>query len=129
MRQGEYQSFVLGGQLFTAHHEFRPDVGGVPGPVSETFPFGYTVWAQYQLSSRLYAGVRWDEAELLTDDRARQKRATPYLSYYLSEFLRARVSYEHLWSDVAADDGRNTFMLELNAIFGSHPTEPFWVNK
>jgi hypothetical protein len=129
MRQGEYTSFVLGGQLFTAQHEFRTDPGGATGPVAETFPFGYTVWGQYQLTSRLYAGVRWDQAELLTDDHARQKRVTPYLSYYLSEFLRARVSYEHLWSDIAADDGRDTVMFELNAIFGSHPTEPFWVNK
>jgi hypothetical protein len=129
MRQGEYQSFVLGGQFFNAQHEYRPDLGGVPGPVIEMYPFGYTVWGQYQLSSRLYAGVRWDQTEVLTDDRLHQERITPYLSYYLSEFLRARFSYEHLWSDVAADDGRNTVMFELNAIFGSHPTEPFWVNK
>src|SRR5262245_7698377 len=59
-RQGEYESFLLGGQLFYASHE--PAAGG------RTHPFGYYVFAQYQVSSRLYAGIRWDQTETLADD-------------------------------------------------------------
>ena len=47
----------------------------------------------------------------------------------MSEFFRARLSYEHLTSDLDEEDGRNTFLLEVNVVFGAHPTEPFWVNK
>jgi hypothetical protein len=129
-RQGDSWSFVLGGQLFASRYEFREDLGsGITGPVESTRPLGYTVWAQYQLSKPLYAGVRWDLTDQLTDDTIQRKRITPYLSYYLSEFFRVRASYEHLWSDLPAEDRRNTFLLELNVVFGSHPPEPFWVNK
>jgi hypothetical protein len=55
--------------------------------------------------------------------------AAGYLSYYTSEFLRFRAGYEHRWSDVAADNGINSFIAEVNVVFGSHPTEPYWVNR
>jgi len=43
--------------------------------------------------------------------------------------LRFRAGYEHRWSDAAAEDGINSFVAEVNVVFGSHPTEPYWVNR
>jgi hypothetical protein len=52
-----------------------------------------------------------------------------FLTYYTTEFLRLRLGYEHTKSDVAEMDGLDTGWLELNFVFGSHPVEPYWVNR
>jgi hypothetical protein len=125
LKQGEYNSFLLGGQLFYASHEFADPLG-----VGErTHPFGYTVFAQYQLSSRLYAGLRWDQTDMLTDDTQHRKQISPYLTWYTSEFFRARLTYQHTWSDNPVENNLDSFFLELVVVFGAHPPEPFWVNK
>jgi len=120
-RQGEYQSFLLGGQLFYGSHE--PAGGG------RTHPFGYSVFAQCQLSSRLYAGVRWDQTETLADDTISRRKICPYLTWYTTEFFRARFTYEHTFSDDPGENRRDSFFLEVVVVFGAHPPEPFWVSK
>ncbi len=124
LRQGEYTSFLLGAQAFYAHHE-------VPSGTLDVLstPFGYDVWAQMQVTARLYAGVRWDWTETLADDSLRRKQVSPYLTWYTSEFFRARFTYLHTWSDLVVEDGLDTFMIELVVVFGAHPPEPFWVNR
>jgi hypothetical protein len=117
LQQGESRSVVVGGQAFYADQD------------EATTPFGYSAWGQVQLLKPLYVGVRWDQTDFLDDDSLERRQATPYVTYYLSEFFRARASFQRTWSDNAAEDGLDTFLLELNVIFGSHPAEPFWVNK
>jgi hypothetical protein len=39
------------------------------------------------------------------------------------------VGYEHRWSDNPTDDNVNSVFAEVNVVFGSHPTEPYWVNR
>lgn len=125
LKQGEYNSFLLGGQLMYASHEFTDPLG-----VGErTHPFGYTVFGQYQLSSRLYAGVRWDQTDTLADDTQHRKQVSPYLTWYTSEFFRARLTYQHTWSDIAVENNLDSFFIEVVVVFGAHPPEPFWVNK
>jgi hypothetical protein len=125
LRQGEYESFLLEGQLFYGRHEFQdPLLGG-----RRTHPFGWFVFAQYQVSSRLYAGLRYDQTDVLTDDSAQRKKVSPYLTWYTTEFFRARFTYEHTWSDIPVENRLNSFFLELVVVFGAHPPEPFWVNK
>jgi hypothetical protein len=125
LKQGEYQSFLLGAQLFRGRHEFDdPVLGGM-----RTHPFGWTVFAQYQVSSRLYAGIRYDQTEVLTDDHALRRKISPYLTWYTSEFFRARFTYEHTFSDLAIENRLDSFFVELVVVFGAHPPEPFWVNK
>jgi len=126
LRQGEYESFLLGGQLFYGRHEFDDPVGGLG---ERTHPFGYTIWAQYQITSRLYGGVRWDQTDILTNDRRQRQKVSPYLTWYTSEFFRARFTYEHTWSDNPVEAGLDSFFVELVVVFGAHPPEPFWVNK
>jgi len=126
LKQGEYESFLLEGQLFYGRHEFDDPVSGLG---TRTHPFGYTVWAQYQLTSRLYCGLRWDQTDILTNDHEQRKKISPYLTWYTSEFFRTRLTYEHTWSDNPVEAGLDSFFLELVVVFGAHPPEPFWVNK
>jgi hypothetical protein len=121
-RQGEWKSYILAGQwVFT-------DPVNTPRGTRQR-PYGATMFTQWQFDRRKYAGARWDYATTLADPNTLQRSLTPYLSYYFSEFLRFRVNYEHLWSDLVPGGKRNSVFLELNWIFGSHPPEPFWVNK
>ncbi len=138
VRLGEYKSFLFGGEMMFARRAY-PDAAE-PSDVARAIqlrdlqpghgkPFGVSLLGQWQFNQRAYGGIRWDYTKTLFDPGLKRVSLTPYLSYYLSEFLRARISYEHRWSNLFTENNRNTFLFELNWIFGSHPPEPFWVNK
>ena len=95
----------------------------------ESTPLGFTAFTQWQFDRRTYAGLRYDQTDVLLQPDLQRRSITPYITYYFSEFLRFRVNYEHRWSDFEEEDGRNSLFFELNWIFGSHPPEPYWVNK
>jgi hypothetical protein len=114
---GEFHSVVLGGEVFWARTETR------------TSPLAAFAFAQYQLGWHTYVGARYDYAQDLDDDRLADQVAAGYVSYYTSEFLRFRAGYEHRSSDNPADDGVSSAIAEVNVVFGSHPTEPYWVNR
>jgi hypothetical protein len=135
-RQGEWKSYLLGGEFMFSD---RPHPGAAePADVAlnltnpeETSrrPYGTSVFTQWQFDRRKYAGLRWDYTTTLVDPTKQRRSLTPYLSYYFSEFLRLRLNYERRWSDILAENKRDSVFVELNWIFGSHPPEPFWVNK
>jgi hypothetical protein len=135
-RLGEWKSFILGSEVLFGRKAYpqaaeAPDVarallGRQPGSGK---PMGYYLFTQWQFDRRTYAGVRWDQTDVVFDPSLRRRSITPFVSYYFSEFLRFRLNYEHRWSDLFTENGRNSFYAELNFVFGSHPTEPFWVNK
>ena len=54
---------------------------------------------------------------------------SPYLTWYTTEFFRARFTYEHTFSELPIENRLDTFFVELVVVFGAHPPEPFWVNK
>lgn len=138
IRMGEWKSYLIGGEFMFARKAYPgadepPDVAQAivkdsiqPG---DGKPFGYSLFTQWQINRRIYAGMRWDQTDILYNPDFNRKSVTPYLSYYFSEFLRFRIDYEHRWSDLSTEDGRNSVYLELNWIFGAHPAEPFWVNR
>jgi hypothetical protein len=117
---GEWRSFLLGGELFIA------DVEGMTGSGRE--PFGYFIWSQYQFNRQAYLGFRYDRTEEISNDLLTRSLGI-FLSYYTTEFLRFRTGYEHADSDDSALDGLDTVYFELNFVFGSHPVEPYWVNR
>jgi len=138
LRQGEWKSYILGGELMFARRAFpeASEPAEVARAIDEGLvaagegrPKGYFVFTQWQFDRRKYAGVRWDQTDILFNPGLERRGVTTYLSYYLSEFLRFRINYEHRWSDLITEDGRNSVYLEFNWVFGSHPPEPFWVNK
>lgn len=123
-RQGEWKSYLLGGEIM-----FSDPVKSASEPGLEQRPKGTSVFTQWQFDRRKYAGVRFDYTTTIEDPALQRKSVTPYFSYYFSEFLRLRFDFERRWSDISSEDHRNTLFAELNWIFGSHPPEPFWVNK
>lgn len=129
LRYGEWRSFLLGGELFYSDRKL-PKIFEIAfhGRKREK-PLGAYLMGQVQWDKRWYAGVRWDWTQTIADDTAERMQLAPYVSYYLSELLRARVGYEHTWSDLRGEDGRDTFLFELTWIFGAHPPEPYWVHK
>lgn len=135
LRQGEFQSFVLGGQGFIGQRDFAEaidsDGDGEPDDVVEgsAEPSGYFAFAQYQTTRTTYLGARWDDTSTITDDSLRRQAIGGYATWYASEFLRLRLGYEHRMSDLDEEDGRDSVFAELNVVIGAHPPEPFWVNK
>lgn len=128
---GEFHSVVIGGELFYANRKFSTDTNGdgVPDTEKQASPLAWFGFAQVQLSWHVYLGGRYDYVQDIADPSLTTQVAAGYLSYYTSEFLRFRAGYEHRWSDVPAENGVNSFIAEVNVVFGSHPTEPYWVNR
>jgi hypothetical protein len=116
---GEWHSFLLGGELFSA---------ALDDPSTDDHPMGFYVWSQYQFTQNVYLGVRYDRAEEVVDSSLVTNTYGTYLTYYTTEFLRFRLGLEHADSDVSTLDGRNTALIQMTMVFGSHPTEPYWVN-
>jgi hypothetical protein len=126
VKAGEWRSVVLGGELMWADRRFAVDGSDT---LAHTSPLAGYAFGQVQLSWHTYLGARYDVAESPEDGLTTTRVAAAYLSYYTSEYLRFRAGYEHRWSDLPADDGANTVFTEVNVVFGSHPTEPYWVNR
>jgi hypothetical protein len=126
---GEFHSVVLGGELFRADRHFAEQVTG--GPLERhTMPWAGYGFAQVQLNWHTYLGARYDYAQDIDNTSQSRQVAAAYLSYYTSEFLRFRAGYEHRWSDIPTEPNNvNSFIAEVNVVFGSHPTEPYWVNR
>ncbi|MCI0413095.1 hypothetical protein L0222_09870 [bacterium] len=125
-RQGQWRSYLLGAELIFAPNLTADEEEEI---VVDDTPLGFTAFTQWQFDRRTYAGIRYDQTDVLLSPDLQRRSITPYLSYYFSEFLRFRVNFEHRWSDLEEEDGRNSLVLELNWVFGSHPPEPYWVNK
>jgi hypothetical protein len=128
---GEFKSFVLGGEVFWTDRKFQIDLDGdgMAESTAKARSWSWFGFAQYQLNWHVYLGGRYDDAREIDDPDVRTQVAAGYISYYTSEFLRFRLGYEHRWSDIPEIDGDNSVLAEVNVVFGSHPTEPYWVNR
>jgi hypothetical protein len=130
LRQGQWKSYLLGAEFFYAPETTVEEVSEQPEVEDPNgTPKGFTAFTQWQFNRRMYSGIRYDWTQTLLNPDFQRQSITPYISYYFSEFLRFRFNYEHRWSDLLEEDGRNAVFFELNWIFGAHPPEPFWVNK
>ena len=124
IEERESHSFLVGGEVFAGRHVFTDSA-----VVSSSSPVGWYGYLQYQTSYWLYLGLRYDWVEEPSNDRLVTRSAGAYASYYTTEFLRLRLGFEHRWSDLPVQNNVNTVLCEVNLVFGSHPTEPYWVNK
>lgn len=119
------RSFVAGGEWYTARHEFDDPADGS----MLLKPSGWFAYAQLQLSYWWYLGARYDWVNEPNNDQLVTKSVSAYFSYYTTEFLRLRAGIEHRRSDVPGFDRLTTVNVEANFVFGSHPVEPYWVNR
>ena len=124
------RSLLVQSELLWAKNDI-PD--GDPVPFRND-SFGMYAFAQYQWDQNWYGGVRFDYTELPNSERFgrddQQWAVSPYVSHYLSEFLRIRVEYQHIESEM---DGRwdreDNFLFGLTFTIGAHPPHPYWVNR
>jgi hypothetical protein len=100
--------------------------GDVDGDAGTNHAFGAYLLGQQQFSRDLYAGLRLDWTENPNDDAQEAWGVTPYVSWYWSEFLRFRFSYQHRESEIDAED---IFYLQATWIFGAHPPHPYWAMR
>lgn len=123
----ESRSFVVGGELFAGSRS-APDTAGRKTTIK---PFGGFAYAQYQFSYWTYFGLRYDWLQEPSDAALITKAAAAYISYYTTEFLRFRLGVEHKQSDLLAPKFNNvtSIIFDVNVVFGSHPVEPYWVNR
>ena len=117
---GEWKSFMLGGEFF---HSETDDTS------LASHSSAIDVWAQHQLGQNLSVGVRYDWLQSLEDANVETRTIGAFLTYYTTEFLRFRLGAEHTSSSDTVIDSLDSLFLEINFIFGSHPAEPYWVNR
>ncbi|MDB5297639.1 MAG: hypothetical protein JWO31_3622, partial [Phycisphaerales bacterium] len=89
--------------------------------------WGAYALGQQQLDRDWYAGVRLDY--LQNPNAAGHPEAwgvSPYVSYYLSEFLRLRAEFQHKGGDVPEE---NNVYVQATWIFGAHPPHPYWAMR
>lgn len=111
--------FLLGNELFSAN----------ASESGKRWPIGNFTWAQVHLGHASFLGVRYDlapkEEELLSMNHA----LSAYLSHYTTEFLRLRLGYEHVMPELNSFKGDHRVMLNMIFILGSHPAEPYFINR
>jgi len=104
-RQDSWRSVVLIGELIREGASNGTDAGDL----------GWVATLQVQPTRPLYFGLR-------ADGMAEALRYGGTVSYYTSEFLRLRAA---VFSD--GDEWRMDG--QLTFVWGSHPVEPYWVNR
>ena len=115
---GRFRNFLLQGEAMWALSD--QDDG------STQHAFGAYVLGQQQLNKDWYAGLRLDWTQDPNDDSREAWGLTPYVSWYWSEFLRFRASYQHRDGDRPAEDA---VWLQVTWIFGAHPPHPYWAMR
>lgn len=115
----QFQSLVVQGELFG----LKKEVGG-----GREHALGGYAYLQVQPFQRWYLGLRYDWSNYDEGrEDAEQWAVGGWVSYYTTEFLRFRVGYEH--RERTADRDLDVVFFQVTFVFGSHPAEPFWVNR
>jgi hypothetical protein len=110
-------------QLFQAELFY----GNVDSSRAETqHSWGAYVLRQQQLNRDWYVGARFDWTQDALDDSRQIWAVSPYVSWYLSEFLRLRLEYQHRGGDVPDED---ILWFQATFTFGAHPPHPYWAMR
>lgn len=120
---GDKHSFLFGGELYGAPKEVKTDT-----VYKTVFALGGFAFAQYQFDQWTYFGLRYDYRNLDNNKEGRGHGVGAYLTYYTTEFLRLRIGYEVIGEKYFSKPSSN-LLFEINFVFGSHPVEPYWVNR
>jgi hypothetical protein len=95
---------------------------------------GLYVFGQVQLARDWYTGVRYDHTQHPdlgvhdTDDR--DWGLSSWLTWYLFEFLKLRLEYQHRSFEQFGDRDRDhNAILGGDFAIGAHPPHPYWVNR
>lgn len=116
---GKNPLFLLGNEFFTANQNQGQG----------RWPIGNFTWAQIRLMGSTFLGARYDLAPQEEDLQSFQHAASTYLTHYTTEFLRFRLGYEHVMPNINSLVGDHRVMLSMIFIMGSHPVEPYFINR
>jgi hypothetical protein len=112
---GRFNNQLFQGELF------YNQIDGIDGG-----SLGAYLLAQQQLNRDWYAGVRLDWTQNGVDSKQEIWGVSPYVSWYLSEFLRLRMEYQHRNGDI---EDENILWFQVNFVFGAHPPHPYWAMR
>jgi len=126
----DLRSFLFQSELFWGSNDRFDEFGD--GFRNDSF--GMYAYAQQQVAQNWYAGLRYDYTEFPnSEDFGAGDESwafSPYVSYYLTEWIRLRLEYQHRADQINGDwesDGTLWFGLTFN--IGAHPPHPYWVNR
>jgi hypothetical protein len=114
-----YREFTLRGALLRST---GPDVIGDGDRVTDPTTAGGFVFAETRLNRSWLAGLRYDRTGHPTASQARVWMLAPTLTWWQSEFVRARAEYDWLHD---ADGSRGQFLLQLTFAMGPHKHETY----
>ncbi len=114
-RRGQYNSFYLQGEAYFANRQ------GVGGRNSLAGFLGVGV----QPARNVFVSLRGDAFVDDLDEPEVVWGVGVATSLHTTEFLRIRLAYDLL----GHEDLEHRFGLQVTAVFGSHPVEPYWVNR
>lgn len=115
---GQDPLFLLGSEFYTANKETKSH-----------WPIGSFTWAQLRIFDGTFLGLLYDLAPKKLELDHFQHSLGAFLTYYTSEFLRLRLGYEHVMPNMNSFKGDERLMLSMIFILGSHPIEPYFINR
>lgn len=127
---GSFRDWLVQAEVIrTSVENGHPSVKN-PEPSEDVDALGEYLTVQRRLDEQHYLGVRLDHAESPQIEDADVYGITPYLTWYMNEFLRLRLQYQYLNGSVDhAESHSHALGFQLTWVFGAHPPEPYWVNK
>lgn len=126
----DLRSFLIQGELFFGDND-RLDAND--NPFRNSSSGGY-IFAQQQFAKDWYAGLRYDYTEYPNSEDFgpgdESWAVSPYISYYLTEWIRLRAEYQHQADNIGGDwHSEDTVWFSLTFLIGAHPAHPYWVNR
>jgi hypothetical protein len=115
LQQALYKKFLLRSELFWSHREQLDDVTAKA--------FGAYVSGEYQMSRRVFGGVRFDFSDRATDPTLRDKGGSVLLTYWPSEFSQVRGQYRR--TRYAEAVTANEFLFQFLFSIGAHGAHVF----
>ena len=124
-----YKSFTWQTEFFASQSEVGSfDDDGFTEDVKDINSFGFYTFGEYQLTRRLFAGVRFDYSQFPTNDKDSEWAISPYLTFWQSEFTRLRLEYSHSERNsvtTPVEEGDNSLTLQATFSLGKHRPHPF----
>ena len=113
-----YKTFTLRGEGY----QLRKEIAGVP-----TTWYGGYASAEYQLSRRLFAGVRYDHVESLAFPNSHEWAVVPNLTWWQSEWVYIRGEWQRSNQPIGVGllDHSDRFVLQAVWAIGPHKHEIF----
>ena len=108
-----YRSFQLNSEFFYNVRDRWPG-GNV---------FGFFASAEYQLSRRWYAGMRYQSSDALENNDEQSWSISPFLTFWQSEWVRLRAQYDFLNRNLDVNDNRLFF--QVTWAMGPHKHEEY----